>query len=119
MPQYHPENTKVGTDGSQKLVGMIQDTFAKDTYFYPIPRSLLPSTDDTTSFIIPVNTGTHCKDNEMLFSSVHDKKTQIYYNKSCYDNDDKHAKVMHVKLNFTFIGEVQLFNPYITVSGMT
>ena len=70
------------------MVGIIQDTFTKDTYFYPIPSSLISSTDDTTSFIIPGKTGTHCKDNEMLFSSVHDKKTQIYYKKSCDDDDE-------------------------------
>ena len=28
--QDHPENTKLGTDGSQKLVGMMQDSFGKD-----------------------------------------------------------------------------------------
>ena len=52
IPKYHPENTKLGTDGSQKLVGMIQDAFGKDAEFYPIHSSLLASTDDTTLFII-------------------------------------------------------------------
>ena len=51
----------------------------------------------------------------MLVSSVYDNKTQMYYKKSC-DDDDKNAKVMHVKLTFTFtVGQV--FNPYVTVSG--
>ena len=30
IPQDHLENTKLGTDGSQKFVGMMQDTFGKD-----------------------------------------------------------------------------------------
>ena len=30
IPSDHPENTKLGTDGSQKLVGMMQDSFGKD-----------------------------------------------------------------------------------------
>ena len=29
IPQDHPANTKLGTDGSQKLVGMMQDAFGK------------------------------------------------------------------------------------------
>ena len=45
IPQDHPANT--GTYGSQKLVGMMQDSFGKDVEFYPIHMSLLESTDDT------------------------------------------------------------------------
>ena len=63
--------------------------------------------------------GTHCKDNEMLVSSVHDNKTQIYYNKSCDDDNYENVKGMCVKLTFTFTGEGQVFNPYVTVSGLT
>ena len=51
IPQDHPENTKLGTYGSQKLVGMVQDVFGKDIDFYPIHMSLLASTDDITFFI--------------------------------------------------------------------
>ena len=29
IPQDHPANTKLGTDGSQKLVGLMQDAFEK------------------------------------------------------------------------------------------
>ena len=72
IPQNHPENTKLGTDGSRKLVGMMQDAFGKDVDFYPIQRSFLASTDDTSLLIIPRKISTHCKDNEMIFSSVHD-----------------------------------------------
>ena len=54
----------------------------------------------------------------MLVSSVHDYKTQMYYKKSC-DDDDENAKVMRVKLTFTFTDAVQVFNPYVTVSGLT
>ena len=55
----------------------------------------------------------------MLVSSVHDKKTQIYYKKSCDDDDDdEYAKLMCVKINFTFNGEGKVFNLYVTVSGL-
>ena len=40
-PQDHPANTKLGTYGSRKLVGMMQDAFGKDVEFYPIHRSFL------------------------------------------------------------------------------
>ena len=53
---------------------MTQDEFGKDAEFYPIHRSFLASTDNTKLFISPEKVGTHCKDNEMLVSSVHDKK---------------------------------------------
>ena len=36
ITQDHPANTKLGTYGSQKLVGMMQDAFGKDVDFYPI-----------------------------------------------------------------------------------
>ena len=53
----------------------------------------------------------------MLVSSVHDNKTQMYYNKSCDDDDDdKNAQEMRVKITFTFTGEGQVFNPYVTLS---
>ena len=109
----------MGTDGSLKLVGMMQDSFGKDVDFYPIRGSFLASTDDTTLFISPQKIGTHCKDNEMIVSSDHDKNTQMYYNKSWDDDADENAKGMRVKLTFTFTGEVQGFNPYVTVSGFT
>ena len=32
-PQDHPENTKLGTSGSRKLVGIMQDSFGKDVNF--------------------------------------------------------------------------------------
>ena len=92
IPQDHSANIKLGTDVSQKLVGMIQDAFGKNFGFYPIHKSLLASADDTTFFISTGKISTHFKDNEMLFSSVHDNKTQIYYKKSCDDDDDENAK---------------------------
>ena len=54
----------------------------------------------------------------MLVSSVHDNKTQMNYNKSCDDDDDENSKVMRVKITFTFTGEGQVFNPYVTMSGL-
>ena len=51
IPQDHPRNTKLCTDGSRKLVGMIQDKFVKDIYVYHIHRSFLAITDDTRLFI--------------------------------------------------------------------
>ena len=102
-PQDHPENTKLGTDGSLKMVGMMQDSLRKDVDFYPIHGSLLASTDDTTLFISPGKISIHSKDNEMLVYSVHNKKTQIYYKKSC-DDDDENSKGMCVKLTFAFTG---------------
>ena len=53
IPQDNLENTKPGTYGSQKLVGMMEYAFGKDVDFYPIHRILLASTDDTTLFIGP------------------------------------------------------------------
>ena len=92
----------------------------KDVEFYPIHRSFLASTDNTKLFISPEKVGTHCKDNEMLVSSVHDKKSQMYYKKLCDDNDDdENAKGMHFKRTFTFTGKGKVFNPYVTVSGLT
>ena len=55
----------------------------------------------------------------MLVSSFHDNKTQMHYKKSCDDDDNKNAKGMRVKINFTFNGEGKVFNPYVTVSGLT
>ena len=55
----------------------------------------------------------------MLVSSVHDNKNQIYYNKSCDDDDDKNSKLMRVKITFTFTGEGKVFNPYVIFSGLT
>ena len=53
IPQDHPENTKLGTNGSQKLVGMMQDAFVKYAEFYPIQRIFLSSTYDTELFTSP------------------------------------------------------------------
>ena len=55
----------------------------------------------------------------MLVSSFHDNKTQMYYKKSCDYEDDENAKGMRVKLEFNFNGEGKVFNPYVTVSGLT
>ena len=114
ITQDHPENTKLGTDGSRKLVGIMRDALGKDVEIYPIHRILLASTDDTTLFISTGKISTHSKENEMLVSSVYDNKTQIYYNKSC-DDGDENAKGMRVKLTFTFTGAGQVFNTYIVV----
>ena len=54
----------------------------------------------------------------MLVSSVHDNKTQIYYKKSC-DDDDENSKEMRVKLTFTFTGAVNMCNPCVKVSVLT
>ena len=54
----------------------MQDAFGKDVGFYPIHRILLASTYDKILFISTVKIGTNFKDDEMLVSSVHDKKTQ-------------------------------------------
>ena len=54
----------------------------------------------------------------MLVNSVHDEKN-IYYKKSCDDDDDKNAEGMRVKIIFTFTGEGEVFNVYVTVSGST
>ena len=43
----------------------------------------------------------------------------MYYKKSCDDDDDENAKLMRIKITFTFTGEVQVFNLYDTVSGLT
>ena len=88
IPQDHPANTKLGTDGSRKLVGMMQDAFGKDVDFYPIHRSFIARTDDTTLFISPGKNIKHCKDNYMLVYSVHDNKNKMYYKKSCDDDYD-------------------------------
>ena len=80
-PQDYVENTKLGTYVSQKLVGMMQDKFGKDVEFYPIHRSFLASTDDTTLFISPGRISKYCKNNERLVSSVHDNKTKMDYKK--------------------------------------
>ena len=117
IPKYYPENTKLGTDGSRKLVGMMQDAFVKDVDFYHICRSFISSTDDTELFTSPGKISTHCKDNEVLFSSVHDNKTKMYYKKSC-DDDDENAKGMRVKITFTFNCEGQVLNQYVTVSAL-
>ena len=53
IPQDYPENIKLGTDGSRKLVDMMQDVFGKDVGFYPIHGILLASTDEKTLFISP------------------------------------------------------------------
>ena len=81
IPSDHPENTKPGTDGSRKLVGMMKYPFVKDIEFYPIRRILLSSTDYKKLFISPGKFCTHFKDNEMLVYSVHDNRTQMYYKK--------------------------------------
>ena len=97
----------------------MQDAFGNDVDFYPIRRSLLASTADTTFFINPGKTSTNFKDNEMLVSSVRDNKTQMYYKKTCGDDDGENEKGMRVNITFTFTGEGQVFNPYVTVSGLT
>ena len=91
IPKYHLANTKLGTYGPQKLVGMMQCAFRKDFEFYTIHRSLLASTYETALSISPGKISTYCKDNEMLVSSVHDNKTQMYYKKSC-DDDNENEK---------------------------
>ena len=93
----------------------MQDEFGKYVESYPIHRSLISITDDTTLFINPGKINTNCKEKKMLFSSVHDNKTQIHYEKSCDDDDDdENAEGMRVKITFNFTGEVQVFNPYVT-----
>ena len=96
----------------------MQDALGKYVNFYPMHRSFLASTYDTTLLISPGKISTHFKDNEVLVSSVHDNKTQMYYKKSC-DDDDENAKGMRVKLTFTFTCSGKVFNPYVTVSGLT
>ena len=115
IPQDHPVNTKLGTDGSRKLVGMMQYVFVKNVDLYPINGSSLASTDDTILFIIPGKNGTHCRYNDMLVSPFHDNKTKIHYKKSCDDYDDENSKGMRVKLTFTFTAEGKMFNLYVTV----
>ena len=68
---------------------MMQDAFGKDVDFNPFRSSFLGSTDYTTLFIDPGKIVRHCKDKEMLVSSVHDNKTQMYYKKLRGDDDDK------------------------------
>ena len=80
---------------------------------------MLARIDDTKLFISPGKNSTHCKDNDTLVSSVHDNKTQIYYKKSCDDDDDENVNRMRVKITFIFTGEGQVFNPYVSVSGLT
>ena len=118
MPTNHPARTKHGTAGSQKMVNLIKDAIGDDVGFYPIHRSLLASTDDTTVFISPGKITTKAKDDLMLVPTDHDNKTQMYYKKSS-NTDDENAKGMRVKLTFTFTGSGQVFNPYVTVSGIT
>ena len=79
---------------------------------------MLASTDDTTLLISTGKIGTHFKDNEILVSSFHDNNTQIYCKKSCDYDDDENPKGMRFKLTFIFTGEVKVFNPYVTVSGL-
>ena len=43
----------------------------------------------------------------------------MYYKKLCDDDDDENAKVMSVKITFTFTGEGKEFNKYVTVSVLT
>ena len=62
IPQDHPSNTKLSTYGSQKLIGMMQDSLGKDVDFYPVNSSFLASTDETTFFISPGKISTHSKD---------------------------------------------------------
>ena len=94
----------------------MQYSFGKDVDFYPIHRSLVASTDDTTFSISPGGNSTHCKDNEMLVSSVHDNKTQTYYKKSCDDDDDENARVMRVEITFIFTGEVLQYTMYLSTA---
>ena len=96
----------------------MQDALGKDADFYPIHWSFIASTDGTTLFISTGKISTNSKENYMLVSSVHDNKNKTYYKKSC-DNDDENSKVMRVKITFTFTGEGQVFNTYVTVSGLT
>ena len=121
ITQDHPENIKLGTEGSWKLVNLMQYAFIKDFDFYPIIRSFIASTYDTILFISTGKNIIYFKDNDMLVSSVHDNKTKIYYKKSCDndDDDDENAKGMRVKITLTFTGEGQVFNQYVTVSGLT
>ena len=74
---------------------MIQDAFGKDVDNYPICSSFIASTYDTTFIISPGRIGTHYKYNDMLVSSVHYNKTQMYYKKYCDndDDDDENEKV--------------------------
>ena len=118
IPPNHPARTKHGTSGAQKMVELIKDALGEDVEFYPIHKSLLASTDDTTLFISPGKITTKTKDDIMLVSGEHDNKTQMYYKQSSTD-DDENAKGICVKLTFTFTGSGQVFNPYITVSGLT
>ena len=52
----------------------MQDVFGKNVDFYSINRSYLAITDYTNVVISPGKISTHCKENEMLVLSVHDKK---------------------------------------------
>ena len=77
--------------------------FGKDVDFYPIYLSLISRTDYTKFFISSGNISTQCKYNEMLVYSVHDNRTQMYYNKSCDDDDDANAKKCVSKLPLTLL----------------
>ena len=59
IAQDHLANIKLGTYGSEKLIGMMQDEFGRGVDFYPIHRSVIASTDDTTFFISPGKNSTH------------------------------------------------------------
>ena len=97
---------------------MIKDAWGKTVEFYPIHRSLLASTDDTTLFISPGKLNPKPKEEMTLVSAIRDNKTQMNYKRSSKD-DEENAKGMCVKLTFTFIGCGQMLNPYVTVAGLT
>ena len=119
MPENHPAKKKLGTAGARKFYNKIKEAFGNDKEIYPMYSTLLSSTDDTTLFVSPGRIDDKKKrDNEVLVSNEHDNSTQMYYKQSD-ENLDKNAKGMRVKLTFTFTGGGQMFNPYVTVSGLS
>eukprot|EP00957_Ditylum_brightwellii_P045691 3467171-Ditylum_brightwellii.AAC.1 len=118
MPDKHPAKNCHGTDGAKKFVRLIKQAVGEDKEFYPVHRSLLFSSDNTTLFISPGKFKIDPKNNEFLYSNLHDKKTQMLY-ESCDEDTQQIAKGIKVKLTYTFSGAGQTFTPYIIVTGLT
>jgi hypothetical protein len=53
IPMKHPSRSKHGTDGSKKLLLLIEEAEGKKGAFYPVHPSLISSQDETTIFVSP------------------------------------------------------------------
>ena len=119
IPKDHQARKLHGSKGARKMRKLMKKALGKSKPFYPVYRSLISSSDETTCFVSPSKIEKESKnDEDVIASDEHNNSTQMYCKLQSGTPDSK-AKGMRVKLTFTFVGHGKMLDAYITVAGLT